>query len=100
MKLCISKFWYHTVHTRFSTFCFFYIESSQDYGWRSTTLSFRACDDRSCRRVTIYNDVKVEQPVETFLVSLSATRTDTRIRVNTHPSTVQIMDDDGIYIYA
>ena len=79
-----------------SVFFCLYIESGPDYGRRSTTLSFRACEDRSCTRVTIYNDERVEE-VETFLVSLSATRTDTRIRVNTHPSTVEIMDDDGIY---
>ena len=70
--------------------------SGQDYGGRSTTLSFGACDDRSCMNVTIYNDVRVEPLVETFSVALSATSEDTRIRVNTHPSTVVIMDDDGM----
>ena len=46
--------------------------------------------------MTIVNDVRVEPLVEIFSVSLSAINEDTRIRINTHPSTVVIMDDDGM----
>ena len=46
--------------------------------------------------MTIVNDVKVEQLTEMLSVSLSSLNEDTRIRVNTHPSTVVIMDDDGM----
>ena len=78
-------------------FMFLPLESGQDYIGRSTTLSFRACDARSCMSVTITNDdVRVEEHVKTFSVSLSTSSEDGRIRVNTHPSTVEIMDDDGI----
>ena len=78
-------------------FLFLLLESGQDYGRRSATLRFGACQERSCRTVTIYNDVKVELLIETFSVSLSTSSEDDRIRVNTHPSTVEIMDDDSMH---
>ena len=77
-------------------FLFLPLVSTQDYGRRSTTLSFRRCDDRSCTSVSITNDARVEPLAETFSVALSASSADTRITVNTHPSTVVIMDDDGM----
>ena len=77
-------------------FLYLPLESGQDYGGRSTILSFRACDTRFCRSVTIVNDERVEEQVETFSVALSTSSNDGRIRVNTHPSTVVIMDDDGM----
>ena len=46
--------------------------------------------------MTIVNDVRVERLTEQFSVSLSSLNEDTRIRVNTQPSTVVIMDDDGM----
>ena len=71
-------------------------DAGRDYQERSSTLRFNACGSRSCMTITITNDVTVEQEIETFFVSLSDTSEDNRIRVNTHPSPVCIMDNDGM----
>ena len=76
--------------------CVFAVAGS-DYGGVSMTLRFQTCATRSCTTVSIVNDVRMEAVRETFTLVLENTDQDSRISVSTQPSSVHIIDDDGLY---
>ena len=53
------------------------------------------CADESCTNITVVNDNVMEALKETFTVALEDDAGNTNITVNSHPSTVEITDDDG-----
>ena len=68
---------------------------SVDYEQTTKILTFPACAPRSCVDIPITDDCIVEEDVEKFIVHLrSALGQDSRIRVGSANSTVNITDDD------
>ena len=58
-----------------------------------------ACQSKVCTTVTILNAERVEPLMEQFSVSLETVQEDSRIRVNSEPSRVVILDNDGIFMF-
>ena len=72
--------------------------SGQDYNRVSTNLTFQpGATTSSSATVSIYDDRIMEALREAFAVSLQSI-TDTRVGVNTLPSTISIEDDDGVQL--
>ena len=68
----------------------------EDYGAVSVELTFSESVRRTCERIPIQNDSRVEDPEE-FTVSLNSTDPDV---IPGPPSTVTIVDDDGEDMYS
>ena len=76
-----------------------FTEAGSDYRHVSRILHFQTltCATRSCTNVSIVSDVRMEAVRETFTLVLENTDQDSRISVSTQPSSVHIIDDDGLY---
>ena len=72
--------------------------AGEDYIQRRSPLTISKCQNESCVSVTIINDQSVEPLREIFSVALEAVQEDSRITIDTTPSIIMIMDDDGAYI--
>ena len=69
-----------------------------DYLELNSTLSFDACQNRSCINVTIVDDL-VDEPLEYFDFTLERTPDlDTRISLNPVDGRIAMIDNDGNYL--
>ena len=68
----------------------------EDYGAVSVELTFSESVRRTCERIPIQNDSRVEDPEE-FMVALNSTDPDV---IPGPPSTITIVDDDGEDMYS
>ena len=72
------------------------VTDTSDYRPSSVRLSIPECGTSACGRISIVDDNILETAVETFIVSLADTNTDSRLRVVSDVfSTVDIRDNDG-----
>ena len=70
-----------------------------DYINVSTILAFGSCDTRQCTETTIVDDMIVEL-TESFFVTLERTPgLDSRITLDPVDGEIEIIDDDGVYMF-
>ena len=72
--------------------------SGSDFGSLSVILRFDSCAKEVCENIRILNDNTMELLVEELTVSLEEFMTDPRVNISAQPSSVQIIDDDGLCV--
>ena len=75
------------------------VEAGSDFSSSGQLLTFVACAERACGNISITNDEIMEDLLEEFTISLESANTDSRVKVSAQPSTVRIIDDDGLSLY-
>ena len=76
-----------------------FIASFMDFDHASNTLTFGACNTSQCTEIVIVDD-KIVELTESFSVTLERTAgLDSRITLVGVDGEVEIIDDDGAYIF-